>query len=348
MNSYLILEQEDSRYKVPNHLLAADEHNGIDVGWVEQMLPFIEEFSRTGQNVLDPFAGLGTTLVAANKLQRQAFGIEISKQRCAAIEQRLEILHQQQLLGAVSLQLIQNDALSALQSWPYAPVHLALSSLPYFSCTNSGQDQRHLYQQANYQRYLDYLEQSFIALRKHMVGGGSIVFMVENIHQANGELLPIAWDIAKRLARHFSLFDERIVLYPNTQRKVQQPLHTKRQHEYALIGKKYLTESQHALCVAIVQQLVSLQLEHNVIGSFTWQYQPHIGDLDLAVPKSAENTLAILRFLASLQPMQIWSWNQRMHIDQAWDWQQIFSKQYLRILLDLGADRLQIDLSFTN
>ena len=47
-----------------------------------------------GDTILDPFAGAGTTCVAAKKNQRQFLGIDISAEYCATAETRLSDVHQ--------------------------------------------------------------------------------------------------------------------------------------------------------------------------------------------------------------------------------------------------------------
>lgn len=49
----------------------------------------IELFSSVGDIILDPFAGLGTTLVEAKKLNRKFIGIDISSRYCKTVKERL-------------------------------------------------------------------------------------------------------------------------------------------------------------------------------------------------------------------------------------------------------------------
>lgn len=53
------------------------------------MRALIEDFTDPGESLLDPFAGSGTTLVAAKRLGRRVIGIEQSQAYCDAIVARL-------------------------------------------------------------------------------------------------------------------------------------------------------------------------------------------------------------------------------------------------------------------
>lgn len=53
------------------------------------MKRLIATFTKEGDTILDPFAGSGTTLVAAKQMNRQYLGIEINPDYCKIAEQRL-------------------------------------------------------------------------------------------------------------------------------------------------------------------------------------------------------------------------------------------------------------------
>ncbi len=50
----------------------------------------IANSSQHGQNVYEPFAGSGTTLVACQNLNRKCYAIEISESYCAVILERMK------------------------------------------------------------------------------------------------------------------------------------------------------------------------------------------------------------------------------------------------------------------
>ena len=57
---------------------------------IAALLPLVSAYSRRGELVLDPFAGSGTSGVAAARLGRRWTGIELDRSYCRIAVRRLE------------------------------------------------------------------------------------------------------------------------------------------------------------------------------------------------------------------------------------------------------------------
>src|SRR6187455_8558 len=84
MKSFLMLE---NRQESP----LPDGVPGPDMRFPPRLVElFLEEYTRPGDRVLDPFAGFGTTLLVAERMGRVPLGIEFNPQRCAYAQSLLQ------------------------------------------------------------------------------------------------------------------------------------------------------------------------------------------------------------------------------------------------------------------
>lgn len=82
----------------------------------------IKMFSFIGETVLDPFAGSGTTSLAAKNLDRNSVGFEINAEFVTVIKEKLEV-HQNDILGTtyefLKQENLQTDFTEDIQKQPY-------------------------------------------------------------------------------------------------------------------------------------------------------------------------------------------------------------------------------------
>jgi DNA modification methylase len=233
--SWIHLTRQDPRYQLPDDLRSADPFGGTDVGWLEQMTPFVREFSQPNQVVADPFAGLGTTLLAAVLEQRIAWGLEIHPARVSLAQRRLAVhIHDKQ-----TARIWCGNAQSL--PWPDSSVHLILTNVPYFKTDTASllRSSGNLYHAGSYQEYLSQMERVWQECERVLLAQGTMVCMVQNLRTVSGELIPLAWDLARSLAQRFQLREERILVYERPTMTVlgENSTLTNRAHEYALIAR---------------------------------------------------------------------------------------------------------------
>lgn len=93
----------------------------------------IELFSHVGELVLDPFVGSGTTLVAAQDVNRNAVGFDLKEEYIKLCQNRLS---QSQLFGNTKQMAVQDDALNISKYFDEETISLIWTSPPYSNLLN--------------------------------------------------------------------------------------------------------------------------------------------------------------------------------------------------------------------
>ncbi len=170
-----------------------------DVHFTESLAAaVIEEYSKPGDAVLDPFAGFGTTPRVAMRMGRRAVAVELLEERASFIRQCLP--------GGA--EVITGDA-RQLGSLVGGPVDLCLTSPPYMTATGHPQNPLTAYTttDGDYQTYLAELAAVFRDLAVLLRPSGHAVVNVANLVKAD-TVTPLAWDIGERVSQHLTLRQE--------------------------------------------------------------------------------------------------------------------------------------------
>lgn len=209
-------------------------------------------FSFWGETVLDPFAGVGNTALAAIKLGRKAICVDqnrtyvrLIEQQCASMSLDKDIL--QAVVGdARSLNFIENDS-----------VGLIATSPPYWDKADYGKNATNLGKVENYQQFLHDIRPAFEECYRVLKPGRKMCVVTAHVNQHTDHGLltfPLATDFTM-LARDigFVLVNEIIWSKDGTGGKwgsygAQRPIfgsypyppnfHFKNVHEYILILAK--------------------------------------------------------------------------------------------------------------
>lgn len=296
-NSWLHLKNKNSNFSLENNDAALDVFEAKDCGWVEQMRPFIKQFSNRGDTVLDPFCGFASTLVAAELEGRAGVGIELDENRTSIANHRLIKLN---LKNSI---IIQGDA--EVISQTIEPVDLIISNIPYFGCNWSKDQFGQLYDISNYNDYLQKMRACLKAFKLTLKKSGYIILMVENI-RVGDHFVALAQDIQSMLNECFSFIDERILIYDKPLANTSNII-SNRAHEYAFIAQNAPKSINLLQSKLILERLSKLYPEIIVYGSFArWldKKESEPSDVDILLPNN----------VSLIQEVTIWFMNKGFKI----------------------------------
>lgn len=295
--SWRMLDPDPPELALPDDLRDRDPMHGRDCGWVSQMRPFVRAFSRPGDVVFDPFCGFGTTLLAASLEDRRGLGMEIDPDRAALARERL---HRHGVDATIL-----DGALP--QARLPARIDLCLTNVPYFGCDWPGDAcDGQLYRASDFATYLSAMRAIFHAVREALPDGGHCIAMVENA-RVGERVVPQAWELARLLGSLFEPCEEHVLLYParETMPSVNEdPTHTDRSHEYALVFRKRRPRLDIEGARALLGRLRDERHDLRIYGSFLpWRDgdpaagTPQPSDVDAHVTADPERFRALLQAL---------------------------------------------------
>lgn len=193
---------------------------------------FLKFFTKKGGWVLDPFAGVGSTLIACRESDRNAVGIELSKEFIDIGQEALK-----QVTGSGHQVLIHGDA---TRSRELILEHFnnhskifdyIITSPPYWNMlrkSRGGNESVHKQRQENglkqyysefendlgniedYDEYIDAVCKILIGLKPVLCKKAYITVVVQNMRDIDGAMKPIAWDLARGLSSDYELRQEMI------------------------------------------------------------------------------------------------------------------------------------------
>jgi hypothetical protein len=223
-------------------------------------MEFISFFTKPDGVVLDPMAGTGSALVAALRLGRHSFGIElnpkyaeiacqvISKERQALGEEGTQY-HCEMITGnAANL-----TAIAAEHALP--PINYVLTSPPYWDMLHArgsvtqkvrrssqeldvfySNDSNDLGNITDYDEFLSQLARIYINMQSILQHGAYITIIVKNVKKG-GKIYPLAWDLTGLLRKTYTLKDEKIWCQDN-----------QRLYPYGL-GSAWVSNTFHHYCL---------------------------------------------------------------------------------------------------
>jgi DNA modification methylase len=196
----------------------------------------IRLFTKRGMTVLDPFAGVGSTLKACALEGRHGIGLELNDTFAGLAQQRLAAEVPGEKLSGTSQTLHRGDARVLVGRLPAGSVDFLVTSPPYWGILNKkpdhkvqqervadglatryGDDPRDFANIAGYPDFVTGLAEFFGACGRVLKGGSYCAIIVGDFRHG-GRYYPLHADLARQLEEHGYVLKAMNVLYQRHKR----------------------------------------------------------------------------------------------------------------------------------
>ena len=179
---------------------------GNDIAYPASLVRhFIAEYTKKGDKVLDPFAGLGTTMFVAEEMGRVPYGVEAERERfewTAGQMQHWQNLHHEDSARIALIGLPKMDF--CMTSPPFMPIDHDWNPLYSGNPAYKG-----------YGAYMVRLKYIFGEIAKIMKKGAPVIVQVDHI-RGRRAFTPLVHDMAAAIAASLRLTDEKIIRWENS------------------------------------------------------------------------------------------------------------------------------------
>lgn len=298
-NSYIYLKQELSECKITDSKIANSNNGEGDFSnWIAKIQPFIKQFCQDGDIILDPFAQQGSTLIAASILGFKSIGVESNLYNLDIIKARIKVY--EELLRYIP-EIINGDILST----PLPErADVVITTAPSFYSSKINEEVN-ISGSSEYTIYLNQIEQVIRKCEKVLSRQGYFILFTKNQTQANGNMIPQAFDIVKLIQKYFNLKEERIILFPTELNESLDPSATNNAHAYAFVGSKREKKVLLQPFYDFVNQIKSI--EYALIGPFALSLIPEKivldnppTSLDIVISRQEESFKEVIKVLTKL------------------------------------------------
>lgn len=182
---------------------------------------FVRFFTKEGEMVFDPFLGVGSTVVSAERNNRKGAGIELNEDFYTVAKKRC----------SESALLLNGDSRKIISKIKNDTVDFIMTSPPYWNILSKKRghsDSQHgdrekkglkltysdlendLSNINDYDEFLKELNKVFNKCYLKLKNGKYMVVVIQNFRNDDGEYMTLAWDLAKILQKKWKFCGEKI------------------------------------------------------------------------------------------------------------------------------------------